>query len=266
MKGVYADSSAQRAGVVVGDILFALGDRETIYRVQVADIEAGLAEGQAITARIGRGGKQIELEMSPKLLEERITGVESVALEESPTAQRPYAGVHLRGIPAVWCDKIYGEKRNGVVVTHVEVGSPAWIAGLRGGDVIDEVDGMPTPELLRMSRLIAERGEAGQPIRVAVSRPGSPGYETSIDLHDYSGETKIGIPLIFHLENGVHQDRWGVGPWGIILHNRNNYVADASTRRVETRNVFHALLGVIRIETRPNATNIRLLWFIRFDT
>ncbi|MCR9245342.1 MAG: PDZ domain-containing protein [bacterium] len=265
VEGVYRDSAAQRAGIVTGDILYALDARETIYRVHVADFEAGLELDKQVMARVGRGGRQLELPMRAQPLDERVSNTESVALESS-SSRRPYAGVHLRGIPPTWCEKIYGERRNAVVISEVAVGSPAWLAGLRGGDVIDEVDGRPVPPLAELKRTIAERGAVGEPLRVGVSRAGSPSYETQIDLHDYSGETNVWFPLLFHYKNGVYRDRWGIGPWGLIMSNRNTYVADSTTRSVETRNVFHALLGLIKVSTGPDETRVRLLWFIGFDT
>ena len=30
--------------------------------------------------------------------------------------------------------------------------------------------------------------------------------------------------------------------------------------------LFHALLGLIRVDSRPDETRVRLLWFIHFDT
>ena len=50
------------------------------------------------------------------------------------------------------------------------------------------------------------------------------------------------------------------------MSNRNSYVADTTTREVQTRNVFHALLGLIKVDSRPEETRVRLLWFISFDT
>ncbi|MCA8975486.1 MAG: PDZ domain-containing protein [Planctomycetes bacterium] len=265
VQGTYEHSSARRAGVVPGDVLIELAGSEATALSQVADIEAGLTEGQKIVARIRRGDKELGLELVTKVLDERVTDTEDVALD-SVQSHKPYAGVTLRGIPAHWCERIYGERRNAIVIAGVEVGSPAWLAGLRSGDIIDRVDGMPVPELPALARTIAERGEVGQPIRLQVSRAAGDAFEASVDLHDYSGETNFWIPLVTDIENGVYRDRWSIGPLGLIMSNRNTYLADSSTRAVGTRNVFSALLGLIRVETTPDNTAVRLLWFIRYDS
>lgn len=265
VQGTYPRSAARQGGVAPGDILTALDDREVIYLSQVADFEASLRDGQQVTARVLRDGKEMKLTLAAQSLKERVTGSESIALE-TVSPQKPYAGVTLRGVPTVWCEKIWGEKRNAVVVTNVEVGSPAWLAGMRGGDIIDRVDGMPVPSLATLSRAIAERGEDGEEMSFLVSRGEGESFEANVALHDYSGETNVWVPLVFHLENGVYQDRWTMGPFGLLLSNRNTYVPDSATRAVETRNVFSAVLGLLRVETAPNETSVRLLWLISFDT
>jgi hypothetical protein len=50
------------------------------------------------------------------------------------------------------------------------------------------------------------------------------------------------------------------------MRNRNRYLANMATRRVQTSNVFSAVLGLFRVESSPDETEVRLLWFIRFDT
>lgn len=264
--GVYPGSAAAQGGVLDNDVLLAIDGNEIVYANQLAAAEAPLRDGQAVTAAVLRGQERVELPLIVQLLHERVTDRESIPLDAPPDSSRPFAGVTLRGIPAVWCERIFGAPRNAVVVTGVEVGSPAWVAGVRGGDVIDTVDGEPVPPVEELSRRIASLGEAGQTMRWGVRRGEGERYDAEIALADYSGEAHVGIPLIFHYTNGTYEDRWGVGPFGLVMSNRNHYVADTSTRRVETRNVFSALLGLFRVETGPRETEVRLLWIIRFDT
>jgi hypothetical protein len=265
VKGVYPDSSAQLAGVLAGDILLSLDGKETVYLSQLADCEARLAVDQQVQAKVLRGQNEMDLALSSQKLRERITDSQDVALEV-PKTSKPYAGVNLRGIPTVWTEKIYGTPRNAVVVTNVEVGSPAWTAGIRGGDVIEAVDGAPVPSAQELARAIAERGEGEQTMRWRVTRGPGEAYDAEIHLCDYSGETKFWFPFVFGFKNGAYEDKWSAGPFGLVMSNRNNYVADSSTRKPKTRNVFNALLGLIHVETGPEETEVRLLWFISFNT
>lgn len=264
--GTYPDSSASAGGVLAGDVLLSLDGRETVYLPQIAEIESKLTSGQQVTAKVLRGQEPLELPLATKLLKERVTDEQQVPLEAAQQSHRPYAGVTLRGIPAVWCEKIFGQPRNAIVVTNVEVGSPAWLAGIRGGDVIDAVDGAPCPPVADLSRRIAELGPAGQAMTWTVRRGPGTQHEGSVALDDYSGEANAWFPLIFRVEDGTYEDYWSIGPFALVMSNRNHYVADTSTRRIETRNVFNALLGLFRVETGPRETEVRLLWIIRFDT
>jgi hypothetical protein len=266
VKGVYPKSSAAEAGVLAGDVLLSLDGTPTVYLAPFADLELSLSAGQVVTAKVLRGQSELDLELETRQLRERVHDRQDIELESAPVPQPPYAGVVLRGIPAVWCEKIFGRPRNAVVVTGVVVGSPAWLAGVRGGDLVDEVDGAPVPPVAELLRRIGEQGTAGAAMQWRLRRGTDLAHDATIALADYSGETVVWIPLVFGLVDGVYADRWSVGPFGLLLSNRNHYVADSSSRTARTRNVFNALFGLFHVESSPDATEVRLLWIIRFAT
>jgi hypothetical protein len=261
----YPNSAAKDAGVQAGDVLQSLAGTPTVYRNHVAEVEGKLTPGQTTLAKVLRGQDQLDLSLDARALTERISDQQDVPLDPPPPQQRPYAGATLRGIPATWCERVFGSARNAVVVTDVEVGAPAWLAGIRGGDVIDQVDGEPVPEVGELVRRVVVRGEAGEPMRWAVQRGPGEAHEGTLALHDYSGETNLRIPLIACYQNGTFSDSWSL-VMGLLMRNRNHYVPDSQTRKVETHNVFSALFGLFRIDSQPDRTKVRLLWFIRFDT
>ncbi|MBM4059726.1 MAG: hypothetical protein FJ265_01315 [Planctomycetes bacterium] len=265
VKGTYPKSGAEVGGVMAGDVLLSLDGRETVYLAHVADVEASLRAGQAVAAKVLRGQQEIELTLTAPPRKERVEDVQDVALEV-PATHRPYAGVNLRGIPTTWTERIYGDPRQAIVLTNVEVGSPAWVAGFRGGDVIQKVDGSPAPNVHELAREIARRGEREETMRWAVVRGPGEAYEAELQLRDYSGETNIWFPLVFWLQNGTFSDKWSVGPFGLVMSNRNHYLPDSRSRVARTRNVWSALLSLIRVETGPQETKVRLLWLIHFDT
>ena len=105
VKGTYVDSSARAAGVRAGDILLSIDGRETIYLSQLTNLESELGVDQEVVGRVRRDGKTIDVLMKARMLSERISGTESVALE-SVKSRKPYAGASLRGIPSEWWAKI----------------------------------------------------------------------------------------------------------------------------------------------------------------
>jgi hypothetical protein len=252
--------------VLAGDVVQEIDGREVPYLTQAATVEAGLSVGKSVSVRLLRGQSQLDLALTTKVLRETVHDSQEVPLDAVAPQPRPFAGVTLRGIPAPWCERIFGAERNAIVVTDVEVGSPAWLAGIRAGDVIDEVDGAPVPSVAELTKRIAELGLAEQPTQWRVRRESGQFHDATIQLEDYSGEANAWIPLVLHYQNGTFEDRWSLGPFGLLVSNRNRYIPNASLRRTETRNVFSALLGLFRVETTPHESKVRLLWFIHFDT
>ena len=260
-----ADSSARAAGVRPDDILLSIDGNETSYVEHLDTAEASFGDRQEVVARLLRGDQELELTLRTELVRETVTERQNIRLQSAPPNQRAYAGVTLKGIPPDWCERIFGEPREAVVVATVELGSPAWIAGIRSGDVIDTVDGTPVPAVSELSRIIAAKGQAGEIMTWGVRREQGRSYEASIELEDYQNSSGFGIPLLFNYSNTTARDRWRIG-LGLIMGNRNEYVADATTRRLQTRNVFSALLGLFKVDSSPDETRVRLLWLIHFDT
>lgn len=262
---VLDESAAEAAGIEAGDVLLSLDGRATVYEDQLEQVEKALRPDQVVTARILRGQSEQELTLTTRTRELRSSRSESVPLDSVPPPLRPYAGVSLRGVPAVWCERIWGKPREAVVVTSVVVGSPAWLAGVRGGDVLEELDGAPVPPVAEVLRRIGELGPSGGAMRWRLRRAEQL-HDATIELDDYSGETNVWVPFVFGLQSSAYHDRWSIGPFGLLLSNRNHYLPNTSTRAVQTRNVFSALLGLFHVESRPDETEVRLLWIIRFDT
>jgi len=262
---VHRGSGAAAAGLEAGDVLLSLDGKATVYAQQLPQAEEALQPGRRVEAKVLRGQNEIDLAIEVGKQVQREPKATIVPLESVPVpTSRSYCGASLRGIPAEWSQRIWGDARNGIVVTDVVVGSPAWLAGVRPGDLVQAVDGAPTPTLADLVRSIGARGESGDTMQWTVAN-GDTVHEAAIDLDDYSGEANIWVPLIFRVRDTVDEDVWTVGPFGLLMRNRNEYIAETRTRHVETRNVFSALFGLFRVDTSPGDTDVRLLWIIHFD-
>ncbi len=265
VRRVEPGSAADGAGVLAQDVLLALDEHDTVYLDATLQLEERLRPGQVVNAKVLRGQQTIDVPLRVQQAKERVTEREEVVLEAGTGSPQPYAGVTLRGIPAAWCERMFGTPRQAVVVTSVAVGSPAWLAGVRPGDIVDTVDGAPVGTVHELCAQIAARGPSEQPMAWGVRRAGD-AHDGTLELEDYSDDASVWIPLVFFLADGTFEDRWSIGPFGLLMSNRNEYVPDTTTRSVLTRNVFQAVLGLFRVESTPRETEVRLLWFIRFDT
>lgn len=263
--GSYPNSSAKLGGVLPNDVLVSITGKDVVYLEQLAAAEATLRDQQEVPIRVLRGDDEIGLTLRANMLSETVQDIQDIRLEEPRPTPRPYAGVNLRGIPKVWAEHMLGEGKNGVVIAEVEVGSPAWIAGIRGGDLIETIDGQPVPPVEQMSSLVAALGEAGSTTTWGVRRELGRTFEATIELEDYSGTARFVLPFVFNSSNTTYEDSWRLG-MGLIMGNRNRYISDQATRTVKTENTFSALLGLIRVSSDADETRVRLLWFIHFDT
>lgn len=262
--GTYPESAAEAAGILAGDVLLTVGDKSTVYARHIADVEGALRPGQQVKARVLRGQTEATFDVTARELAEQVTDPQDIELEKPPQS-RPYAGVVLRGIPSVWAERMFGNNLPAIVIASVAVGSPAWAAGFRGGDLIEAVDGLEVPPLRELARTIRERGEAGQVINLRVRRDGRQ-HTGDVALSDYTDESMVWFPLVFSVHDGAQTDDWSVGPLTSVCRNRSRWIADNTTREPRTENTFWALLGLIKVHSAPRDSHVRLLWFIHIDT
>lgn len=266
VRGVYEGSSAALGGVLAGDVLLAIDGQPVVYDQQLTQAVAKLHDAQVVEAKLLRGQQEVSVALAAKTISERITEDEGIPLDEPKALSRPFAGARLYGIPRVWCEQIWGEPREAVVLSGVDPGSPAWVAGFRAGDVLDEVDGEPVPTADQLARDIALRGSRGEAMHWRAQRGEGETFEGTLQLADYTRETNVWVPLVFRLRDGAYEDAWTVGPFGLLMSNRSTYVVEPGNRSAETRNVFNAVLGLIHVESSPERGSVRLLWLISFDT
>ena len=192
--------------------------------------------------------------------------VVELPLERAPSQPWPNAGLALSGALPEVAKGVFGDGRNLVVVTSVEIGSPAWVAGVRRGDVVETVDGAPVPTAAELSDKVFAVGSTEGSMQWQVRRGRQAPHTAILQLHDYSRDFELWVPLVTRIQDQAALDRWTVGPFGLVMSNRNSYVDWTPTREPETRNVFSAVLGLFRVETTPRSTEVRLLWFLCLET
>ena len=267
IKSVVAGSVAAAAGLLPGDVLLAVGDEELVYQPQLREIVGGWQQGQEVRLAVLRGQERVErMARVVAIRREPVQEIHAIALQEPSYVLGPYAGVRLRGVPEPYNRELFGENGNGVVISYVEVGAPAWLAGLRAGDLVQAIDDGPVPAVDELARRIAERGEQRGEMKWQVTRGRGTSFGTTVALGDYTRTSDVHVPLVFHIDDGVASDRWAVGPFGLVMSSRTSYVAPTPTRQVETRSEFSALLGLFQVDSGPRDTEVRLLWIICFNT
>jgi serine protease Do len=164
-------SPAETAGLRRGDIITAFDGVAITESHELSTLVARAAVGKpAVLIGFREGGEKAfhvvigELS-SPQakavLPEMRVSRWGLVAMAISPDVARRY--------------RIEGEQ-NGVVITAVDPGSPADRAGLRNGDVIEEVNRQPIRSLDDFDRLMTQ-SESGETVLLYLRRGESSGFQ-----------------------------------------------------------------------------------------
>jgi len=158
---VFEGRSAGQAGLKVGDIITAIdGDPVRASRAEDVDVFPAMVRqrrvGQKVQLSILRDGKPTTV---------------AVTLERSPRATREMKrcrslelGFTVRGLSAEdRRARKLGKGVRGVVVSEVEPGSLAAVAGLRVADVLISVDGQPTTAVSALKNVMAAIGKTKPP-------------------------------------------------------------------------------------------------------
>jgi len=149
-------SPAEKAGLRRGDIVLALNG-EPIHETRELSLKVALlAPGTTVRLRVHRDRREIEI---PVVLGEQPQERRTFGPAVEPGAARALEGVAVANLtPQIRQQLGLSPGTAGVVVTAVEPGSPAAEAGLRRGDVIQEVNRRTVTGVAEFEQAIRQAG------------------------------------------------------------------------------------------------------------
>ncbi len=133
-------SPAEKAGIVRGDVILVFNGKEIKSVGSLRNMVSQSRVGSQVKLRILRNGKEIELTAVVAELPKEAAGVPG---EPSPEdiQKNAFSGISVMDLTKEISRQIgIGAGERGVVVVRVEPGSAAEDAGLKKGDVIQEID------------------------------------------------------------------------------------------------------------------------------
>ena len=168
VSSVTPDSPAAKAGVKRGDIILELngqpvsGSRDLSLKVSM------MAPGTPVKLQIFRAGHEQEISLT---LAELPSNATSSGGGSPNASQGPRLGISVdRLTPDVAQQLGLPAQTSGVVITDVQPTSPAEEAGLRRGDVIQEVDRKPVTSLDQFHSALRQAGQG--PVLLLIDRGG----------------------------------------------------------------------------------------------
>ncbi|MCA8955986.1 MAG: PDZ domain-containing protein [Planctomycetes bacterium] len=257
---------AWKAGIRKGDLLVAVGSTETYFNKVLQEAVEALPVGKPAEFKL-RSQSSAEprvVMIAPEQRQRHKRTVKRVPLQQGQEHNpKPYAGVVMSMFPKEYSKLIFGHDRDVVVISGVALGSPAYLAGLRAGDIIERIDGAPVESFAALMKALRERGAKGAMMKFEVRAKNGP-FTADVRLADYTGSTRAWVPFVMSASSSARKSRWTVGPFGWLMGYENAYRATPMRRNAQSGH-FSSLLGLIRFSWTPETSHTRLLWFIGFD-
>jgi serine protease Do len=129
---VFKDSPAEKAGVEQGDIILKFDGKEIKDSRELPRIVSETTVGKTVEITLSRNGSVTTKKAT--------LGEMTEEAEVVKTPSHKMLGISIQNITPEIARALRLESETGVVVTHVEPGSPASTAGIQRGDVIQEVN------------------------------------------------------------------------------------------------------------------------------
>ncbi|MDR9500193.1 MAG: DegQ family serine endoprotease [Desulfurivibrionaceae bacterium] len=162
-------SPAAKAGIQQGDIIIRYKDKEIAEMTMLPTLVSQTPVGEKAEVTLFRKGKKKSVTVTIGKLE-----TETAASEEAEE-KTATLGMTVQELTPELAESLQMEQATGVLVTSVEGGSPAALAGLRRGDVITEINQIQVTDMETFARLLAQ-SKADQRILLLVQRGASSRY------------------------------------------------------------------------------------------
>lgn len=286
-------SPARAAGLrsdVPADVLMAMDGAPLVSAAQFgADFQA-YKVGESVKLRILRGQTVMDL----SLVVGQQTATEALPAEDivvDKLLRRDLgADFNLVELPEALSERVYGSRERTILVRSVQPESAAWNAGLRPYDRLRTMNGVGVKGLPTLAQIAGKAKElmtSGEDFVMTVepkSAVSTPKDSAPIAVSFAPGNVErskweLWVPFVHYQESGPKQNivyggqaweetgssYWSVGPLDALASYRQVHYHPMDRSLGEYRNnVFHALLGLIRVETGTGPTKVRLLWFLDF--
>jgi serine protease Do len=143
---VNEDGPSASAGLKRGDVIVSFDDREVQNVSQLRNMVARTIVGRTAKVKVLREGKeqQVTVKIAERPTDEMLARKEPTPAPEQSAPKPPdnvLASLRVQALDQSTMGQLnIPSKTTGVVINHVEPGSPAEAAGLQRGDVIQEVN------------------------------------------------------------------------------------------------------------------------------
>jgi len=162
IRGIIGDSPADRAGLRARDRILAVETERLASPNDLLSTLSAMEAGRWISLTVERGGEELMIEAR---LAERPTDMKGFKIRTG------WIGIEAIDLPESLRRHFGAPEDAGVMLSLVEPGSPADVAGLRLGDVVFEAGGVPVRSAADLAERVATGG-VGNTLEVTLARNG----------------------------------------------------------------------------------------------
>jgi len=171
---VTKQSPAEKAGLKSGDIVLSLNGNDVRDSRDLSLKVSRMAPGNTAKLKIFRDGKQFEI---AAVLGDVPAEKAVAAIQAGPASSGPRLGVSVQPLTSDLAEELGLPARStGLVIVDVNSGSPAEEAGLKRGDVVQEVNRKTVASVADFQQAV--KADASSPLLLAINRGGNRHFVT----------------------------------------------------------------------------------------
>ncbi|MBF0213695.1 MAG: DegQ family serine endoprotease [Magnetococcales bacterium] len=167
-------SPAEAAGVKAGDVIVRFDGHDVGRMKELPAIVAETPVNKKVTMEVVRNGSSKSVEVVIATMNDEDEEESAPEQGGGVTRERNLLGVVVQPLSAEWRERLeLSAEVNGLVVASVENGSPAEHAGVRPGDLIQELNRKPLKSVADFRAAVGKL-EPGQTLLLLMQRGGDP--------------------------------------------------------------------------------------------
>ena len=171
VSGVLKGSPAAKAGIERGDVIVSLDDKPVTDSNALRNSIASTKPGSSVSLGIVRDGREKKLSVA-------LGELQSARAKADPTerGEGGHLGLAVRPVSPEEAKELGLESKQGLLVAEVDPSGPAAEAGIRPGDVIEQVNRKSVSDVSELRAAVKASG--GRPALFLVTREGQSLYVT----------------------------------------------------------------------------------------
>ncbi len=159
-------STAEKAGLKVGDVILRFDGKQVTDIHVLRNLVAAAAPGSKIKIEYSRDKK---IETVTAVMGQQKTIQAEAQSEESEIPDEPdRLGLSVETLTKETAQRYHSEETTGVIITDIDEGSPAALAGLQVGDVIVQVNHKPVKKVEEFNSFVSKSKR--QPVLLLLKR------------------------------------------------------------------------------------------------